>query len=64
MKGGKSKICAVFVDGETFQDVLTAEAWGDADQQHAQKVLKPLLGEVVTLENGKITTNGKTIVFC
>ena len=64
MKGGKSKICAVFVDGETFQDVLTAEAWGDADQAHAQKVLKPLLGEVVTLENGKITPNGKTIVFC
>ena len=26
MRGGKSKICAVFLDGDTFQDVLTGEA--------------------------------------
>ena len=25
LKGGKSKICAVFVDGQTFQDVLIGE---------------------------------------
>ena len=59
LKGGKSKICAVFLDGQTFQNVLTAEAWSDADQAHAEKHLKPLLGQVVALENGKITSNGK-----
>ena len=26
LKGGKSKISAVFLDGQTFQNVLTAEA--------------------------------------
>ena len=63
LKGGKSKICAVFLDGETFQNVLTAEAWSDADQAHAEKHLKPLLGQVVALENGKIASKGKTTVF-
>ena len=63
LKGGKSKICAVFLDGKTFQNVLTAEAWADADQAHADKHLKPLLGEVVALENGKIATKGRTTVF-
>ena len=62
LKGGKSKICAVFLDGQTFQNVLTAEAWSDADQAHAEKHLKPLLGQVVALENGKIASKGKTIV--
>ena len=59
LKGGKSNICAVFLDGQTFQNVLTAEAWSDADQAHAEKHLKPLLGQVVALENGKITSKGK-----
>ena len=63
LKGNKLKICAVFADGMTFQDVLTAEAWTDADQAHAEKHLKPLLGEVVALENGKIASKGKTAVF-
>ena len=63
LKGGKSKICAVFLDGQTFQNVLTAEAWSDADQAHAEKHLKPLLGQVVALENGKIASQGKTTVF-
>ena len=63
LKGGKSKICAVFLDGRTFQNVLTAEAWSDADQAHAEKHLKPLLGQVVALENGKISSKGKTTVF-
>ena len=63
LKGGKSKICAVFLDGQTFQNVLTAEAWSDADQAHAEKHLKPLLGQVVALENGKIASRGKTTVF-
>ena len=63
LKGGKTKICAVFTDGQTFQNVLTAEAWADADQAHAEKHLKPLLGQVVALENGKITGKGKTTVF-
>ena len=58
LKGGKSKICAVFLDGQTFQNVLTAEAWSDADQAHAEKHLKPLLGQVVALENGKIASKG------
>ena len=63
LRGGKSKICAVFLDGQTFQNVLTAEAWSDADQAHAEKHLKPLLGQVVALENGKIASKGKTTVF-
>ena len=63
LKGGKSKICAVFLDGQTFQNVLTAEAWSDADQAHAENHLKPLLGQVVALENGKITSKGRTTVF-
>ena len=63
LKGGKSKICAVFLDGQTFQNVLIAEAWSDADQAHAEKHLKPLLGQVVALENGKIASKGKTTVF-
>ena len=63
IKGGKAKICAVFLDGQTFQNVLTAEAWSDADQAHAEKHLKPLLGQVVALENGKIASKGNTTVF-
>ena len=63
LKGGKSKICAVFLNGQTFQNVLTAEAWSEADQAHAEKHLKPLLGQVVALENGKIASKGKTTVF-
>ena len=54
LKGAKSKICAVFLHGKTFQKLLTAEAWSHADQAHAQKHLKQLLGQVVALENGKI----------
>ena len=63
LKGGKSKICAVFLDGQTFQNVLTAEAWSDADQAHAEKHLKPLLGQVVAFENAKITSKRKATVF-
>ena len=63
LRGGKSKICAVFLDGKTYQNVLTAEAWADADQAHAEKNLKPLLGQVVALQNGKIASKGKTTVF-
>ena len=63
LKAGKSKICAAFLDGQTFQNVLTAEAWSDADQAHAETHLKPFLGEVVALENGKIACKGKTTVF-
>ena len=63
LKGGKSKTCAVFLDGQTFQNVQPAEAWSDADQAHAEQHLKPLLGQVVALENGKITSKAKTTVF-
>ena len=63
LKGGKSKICAVFLDGQTSQNVLTAEAWSDADQAHAEIHLKPLVGQVVALENGKIASKGNTTVF-
>ena len=63
LKGGRSKISAVLLDGENFQDVLMAEAWSDTDQAHAEKHLKPLLSEVVALENGKISHKGKTTVF-
>ena len=63
LKGGKSKICAVFLDGETCQNVLTAETWGDADKAHAETNLKPLLGEVVALENAKIVNKGRSTVY-
>ena len=63
LKGGKSKICAVFLDGESFQNVLTAEAWTEADQAHADLHLKPFVGHVVALENAKIASKEKTIVF-
>ena len=63
LRGGKSKVLAVFSDGVTYQNVLTAEAWSDADQVHAENQLKPLLGEVVALENGRIRCKGKTTVF-
>ena len=43
--------------------MLTAEAWSDADQAHAEKYLKPLLKQVVALENFKIAHKGKTTVF-
>ena len=43
--------------------MLTAEAWSDVDQAHAEQHLKPLLGQVVALENGKIATKGKTTAF-
>ena len=59
LKGGKSKILAVLMDGPTSQNVLTAEAWSDADQAHAEKPLTPLLHKVVALENGKMTNKGK-----
>ena len=59
LRGGKSKVLAVFSDGVTYQNVLTAEAWSDADQVHAENQLKPLLGEVVALENGRIMCKGK-----
>ena len=62
-KAGKTKICAVFSDGQTFQNVLTAEAWSDADQAHAEKHLKPLVGEVVALSNCKIASKWKSTVF-
>ena len=58
LRGGKSKICAVFLDGQSFQNVLTAEAWSEADKAHAEIHLKPLLGQVVALENGKIASKG------
>ncbi len=63
LRGGKSKILAVLMDGLSFQNVLTTEAWSDADQAHAEKHLKPLLRQVIALENGKITSKGKTTVF-
>ena len=63
LRGGKSKPCAVFLDGQTFQNALTAEAWSDADQAHAEKHLKPHLGQVVALENSKIASKRKTTVF-
>ena len=60
---GRSKTCAVFLDGLSCQNVLTAEAWTDADQAHAELHLKPHLGDVVALENGKIVGKGKSTVF-
>ena len=60
LKSGKSKICAVFLDGDTCQNVLTAETWSDGDQAHAENHLKPLLGQVVALEDGKIASKGES----
>ena len=63
MKTGKWKIGAVFLDGNTCQNVLTAETWSDADKAHAETNLKPLLGEVVALENAKIVNKGRSTVY-
>ena len=63
LKGGKTKIISVFMDGDTFQNVLTAEAWSDADQAHAEKNMKPFLLQVFALENGKIASKRKTTVL-
>lgn len=60
LRGGKSKTCAIFLDGQTFQHVLTAEAWPDADQVHAENHIKPHLGQVVALENSKVASKEKT----
>ena len=32
LKGGKTKTCAVLLDGQTYTNVLTIEAWSEADQ--------------------------------
>ena len=63
LKGGKTKICAVLLDGHTYTNVLVAEAWTDADQAHADRHLKPHIGQVVALENAKIVSKGKTTGF-
>ena len=63
LKQGKTKTCAVLVDGQTYTDVLTLEAWGDADQGHADKYLLPQLGQCVSLENAKIAPKSRTTVF-
>ena len=62
LRGGKSNTCAIFLDGQTFQNALTAEAWPDADQAHAENHLKSHLGQIVALENGKIASKGNTTV--
>ena len=59
LRGGKSKTCAVFLDGQTFQNVLIAEAWSDADPAHADNHPKPHIGQVVALENSKIASKEK-----
>ena len=63
LRGGKSKTCAVFLDCQTFQHALIAEAWSAADQVHAENHLKPHLGQVVALENSKIASKRKTTRF-
>ena len=63
LKNGKSKTCAVFTDGLNSQNVLTAEAWSEADQGYAETHLKPLIGQVVALDNAKIASKGQTRVF-
>ena len=63
LPGGKSKIMACVLDGKTFQDVLVAEAWSLADQTYAQNTLPPLCGQVVAMENAKIASKGKSVVF-
>ena len=62
-QGKKTKTCAVLLDGQAYTNVLTLEAWSDADQAHAERNLKPLVGKVACLENAKIVNKGKTTVF-
>ena len=44
-------------------NVLTAEAWNDADQAHAVRVIMPMVGQAATFQNAKIANKGKTTVF-
>ena len=39
LNNGKTKVLATVIDGEKLNDVLTIEAWSDADQAHALRVL-------------------------
>ena len=63
LKGGKTKIMFILMDGQNFQNVLTVDVWSDAAQAHAEANVKPRLQQVVALGNGKITSKGKAIVF-
>ena len=63
LNNGKMKVLATVIDGERLNDVLTIEAWSDADQAHALRVLMPMVGKVVRFQKAKIANKGKTPVF-
>jgi len=63
LQSGKSKVMGAIIDGTSFQNVLTFEAWSPADQAHAETNVKPMLGQVVAFENCKVVSKGKSTVF-
>ena len=54
---------AIVSDGDKMNNVLTAEAWNDADQAYAVRVIMPLIGQVASFEKAKVGNKGKTTVF-
>ncbi len=63
LNNGKTKVLATVIDGEKMNNVLTMEAWSDADQAHALRVLMPMVGQVVRFQKVEIANKGKTPVF-
>ena len=60
LNNGKTKVLATVVDGEKLNHVLTIEAWSDADQAHALRVLMPMRGQVARFQKANIANKGKT----
>ncbi len=48
---------------KALKGVLVLEAWAAADQAHMAKCVKPHVGKVVSFQNSKIQSGGKTLVF-
>lgn len=64
LKGGKEKTIGILVDKDkALKGVLVLEAWSAADQGHMAKCLKPHVGKVVSFQNSKIQSRGKTLVY-
>ena len=63
LHNGRTKILAIVSDGDKMNNVLTAEAWNDADQAYAVRVIMPLIGQVASFEKAKVGNKGKTTVF-
>jgi hypothetical protein len=64
LKGGKEKSMGILVDNDkALKGVLVLEAWAAPDQGYMAKSLKPHVGKVVSFQNSKIQSRGKTMVY-